>query len=128
MEVMSKSKLKICKIIVKHSPWLIAIGHFIMAILSCFGKVWYLLSLLCSLSIIPIISMITFSVLLKFCIWHRLPLYYSIVVDILNAIYFYFNILIGTELKILIYLVIVITFILIGMYLKEKYNRNKEIN
>lgn len=122
MEEISKLELKTCRIIVKYSPFIIAIGYFIMAICSCFGFVPHFVSILCSMSIIPFIVLFAVSKLLKFCSWHRLPLWYSVLIDVLNAIYFYFNIPIGGKSAIAIYLLITIVFILIGMYLKEKHN------
>jgi len=62
------------------------------------------------------------SILLKFCIWHRLPLYYAITIDIINTVDYYFVIPISSKVLLLIYLVISIIFILVGMYLKEKHN------
>jgi hypothetical protein len=74
MEEISKLELKLCKVVVKYSPFAIAIGYLIMAIAACFGIVVHVASILCSLSIIPFIVLICVSKLLKFCSWHRLPL------------------------------------------------------
>lgn len=122
MEEISKLELRICRVIIKYAPFIIAIGYFIMAISACFGFVPHIISIFCSMSIIPFIVLISISKLLKFCSWHRLPLWYSVLIDLLNAIYFYFNIPIGSKFAIAIYLLITIVFILIGMYLKEKRN------
>lgn len=122
MEEISKVELKICKIVVKYAPFIIAVGYFIMAICSCFGFVPHIISVFCSMSIIPFIVLFAISKLLKYCSWHRLPLWYSVLIDVLNAIYFYFNIPISGKFAIAIYLLITIVFILIGMCLKEKHN------
>lgn len=122
MEEISKLELKICKIIVKYAPFVIAIGYFIMAICSCFGIVPHIISIFCTMSVVPFIVLFAISKLLKYCSWHRLPLWYSILIDVLNAIYFYFNIPISGKLAIAVYLLITIIFILIGMYLKERSN------
>ena len=122
MEEISKLELKICKIIVKYAPFTIAVGYFIMAICSCFGFVPHFISIFCSMSIIPFIVLFAISKLLKYCSWHRLPLWYSVLIDVLNAIYFYFNIPISGKFAIAIYLLTTIAFILIGMCLKEKHN------
>lgn len=62
------------------------------------------------------------SILLKFCIWHRLPLYYSIVIDIINMLDYYITFSINNVIMLAIYLAITGLFILIGMYWKEKHN------
>ena len=122
MEEISKFELKICKVIVKYAPFVIAAGYLLMAIFACYGIALHIASILCSMSIIPFIVLISVSKLLKFCNWHRLPLWYSLLIDLLNAIYFYFNIPISGKFAVLIYLLVTIIFILIGMYLKERYN------
>lgn len=122
MEEISKLELKICKIIVKYAPFVIAAGYLLMAIFACFGVALHTVSIFCSMSIVPFIVLASVSKLLKFCNWHRLPLWYSLLIDLLNATYFYFNIPISGKVAVLFYLLITIIFILIGMYLKEKNN------
>ena len=122
MEEISRIELKVCKIIVKYAPIVIAIGYFIMSCASCFGVMFPFISSLCYLSIIPFITIYAISKLLKFCIWHRLPLWYCVLVDVLNAIFYYFNLPIIGKPMLAIYLTIAILFIILGMYLKEKHN------
>ena len=128
MEEISKLQLKLCKIIIKYSPLCIAIGYFIMACCSCFGLVFPLMSTICHLSIISFVSLYSVSKLLKFCAWHRLPLWYSVFVDFLNALFYYFNFPLAGKSMLSIYLLITILFIILGMYLKEKHNaKNRSI-
>lgn len=128
MEEISKFELKLCKVVVKYAPFVIAAGYLLMAIFACFGIALHIVSIFCSMSIIPFIVLISISKLLKFCSWHRLPLWYSLLIDILNATYFYFNIPISGKVAVAIYMLITIIFILIGMYLKEKHNAKTRIN
>ena len=122
MEEISKFELKVCKIIVKYAPFVIAAGYLLMAIFACFGIALHIISIFCSMSVVPFIVLVSVSKLLKLCNWHRLPLWYSLLIDLLNAAYFYFNIPISGKVAVLFYLLITIIFILIGMYLKEKNN------
>ena len=122
MEEISRTELKLCKIIIKYAPLVIAIGYFIMSCAFCFGIMFPIISSLCYLTIIPFISLFAISKLLKFCSWHRLPLWYSISIDLLNAIFYYFNLPIVGKPMLAIYLTITILFITIGMILKEKNN------
>ena len=122
MAEISKVLAKITKIIVKYTPFIIAIGYLIMSILSCFGITIAILPILFRYSFCSFLCLLAMSFLLKFCIWHRLPLYYSAIVDILNTIDYYFVIPISSKSILIIYLIVFILFILIGMYLKERYN------
>lgn len=123
MEEISKSTIKLCKIVVKYIPILIAIGYFITSITSCLGVFIGFIVPIYRLSILSFICLFACSKLLKFCIWHRLPLYYSILIDVINAIDYYIVIPILSKWMILIYLLITGIFILCGVYLKDRYNR-----
>ena len=65
------------------------------------------------------------SKVLKFCIWHRLPIYYCFLMDVLSTIDYKYGIVLSNINLIVIYMIITVIFILLGMYLKEKYNRLK---
>ena len=129
MEEISKSTIKLCKIVVKYIPILIAIGYFITSITSCFRIFIGFIVPIYRLSIFSFVCLFACSKLLKFCIWHRLPLYYSILIDVINAIDYYIVIPISSKWMILIYLLITGIFILCGVYLKDRYNRiNRKSN
>ena len=127
MEEISKSLARLTKIIVKYIPFVIAIGYLLMAIFSCFGISCIWLPVLFRFSMSSFVCLFAISILLKFCIWHRLPLYYAITIDIINTVDYYFVIPISSKMLLLIYLVISIIFILVGMYLKEKLNVKNRI-
>lgn len=128
MEELSRVQVKLAKIIVKYSPIVISGFYFISAIFSCFGIGVGWMVPIYYMSLIPFVCVIACSKLLKFCVWHRLPLYYSIVVDLINAIDFYFMIPIGSKWMLLIYLIVTGIFVLSGAYLKNKYNKRKPQN
>ena len=127
MVEISKGLARLTRIIVKYIPFVIAIGYLLMAIFSCFGISCIWLPVLFRFSMSSFICLFAISILLKFYIWHRLPLYYAITIDIINTIDYYFVIPISSKVLLLIYLVISIIFILVGMYLKEKYNVKNRI-
>lgn len=122
MAEISKCLAKLTRIIVKYIPFVIAIGYLLMAICSCFGISCVWLPVLFRFSMSSFVCLFAISILLKFCIWHRLPLYYAITIDIINTIDYYFVIPISSKVLLLIYLIISIIFISVGMYLKEKHN------
>lgn len=122
MAEISKNLTKIAKIIIKYTPFIIAIGYLAMSILSSIGITVAILPFIFRYSLCSFICLMVMSFLLNFCIWHRMPLYYAAVVDILNTIDYYFVIPISNKAILIVYLTIAILFIVIGMYLKEKYN------
>ena len=122
MAEISKGLARLTRIIIKYIPFVIAVGYLLMAVFSCFGISCIWLSVLFRFSMSSFVCLFAISILLKFCIWHRLPLYYAIIVDAINTIDYYFVIPINSKLLLVIYLLISIIFILIGMYLKEKHN------
>lgn len=65
------------------------------------------------------------SKVLKFCIWHRLPIYYCFLMDILSTIDYKYGIVSSNINLIIVYMIITVIFILLGMYLKERYNRKQ---
>lgn len=129
MVEISKGLVRLTRIIVKYIPFVIGIGYLLMAIFSCFGISCIWLPVLFRFSISSFVCLFAISILLKFCIWHRLPLYYSILIDVINAIDYYIVIPISSKWMILIYLLITGIFILCGVYLKDRYNRiNRKSN
>lgn len=128
MVELSKITTKIVKMIVKYIPFLIGTMYFITSMLFCFGIIIPWLMLIYRFSILSFICLLSMSMLLKFCIWHRLPLYYSIAIDITNILDYYVVFPINNITMFAVYLAITGLFILIGMCLKENYNaKNRAI-
>lgn len=128
MEDLSRVKYKTALLLIKYIPWVIAFLTLIALILSCFGIQCILISFLTHLSVLPALCLISFSVLFKFCIWDRLPIYYTLTQNVINAIDFYFSIPVSNLQMIFVYLFISGIFILIGAYLKNKYNEQTRIS
>ena len=127
MEELSRTQYRITLALVKYIPWLIAIFYLIVCVLNCFGIHLFLLGILSTLSVLPAICLISFSLLFKFCIWHRLPIYYVFVQNTINAIDFYIGIPISNIWMCCIYMIITGIFVLLGAYLKNKYNEKVRI-
>lgn len=121
-EELSRTQYRLALICVKYSPWLIALFYFIACILGCFGITSFWITYVCFLPVIPTICLIAFSVLFKFCIWHRLPIYYAILLNTINVIDVYFTIPVSNIIMISIYIILTGIFILIGAYFKNKHN------
>ena len=111
-------------LIVKHCSWITGTAYVIAVLLSCFGIQATLLCWLFGVSVIPSILLCLFSKFLGFCIWNRLPLYLALLLNMLNAIDYYW-LLLPNKLVLSIYLIIIGMFILYGSYVKNKNNVNK---
>ena len=128
MEEISRFWLSLAKIIIKYVPFIIAVLYFISSVGFCFGINCVWLGLVYRYSFMSFICLLAMSILLKFCVWHRLPLYYSVSMDIINIIDYYFIIPINSKVILLFYLTFTILFIIIGMCLKERYNAKNRIS
>lgn len=114
---------KLFLIIVKYLPFIIGIIYFLIAILNCFGIECIVLTNLIFISPISALFILAASFTFKFCIWHRLPIYYCMMLETIGFIDYYAPLLISNNLMLLIHLSITILTILIGMYLKNRYNK-----
>lgn len=93
--MVDKVLYKLELLVLKSLPILIALCYLTNSILSYFGIDFIFLSLLGGLSILPIIFILISSFVFKFCIYHRLPIYYIIFSDIIN----YYDLYIGIPLS-----------------------------
>lgn len=124
-EVLNKVHYKIALILLKYFPAVLAIIYFIIVTLGCFGIPTVVLQKLFFIS--PIVAGILayLSYVFKNCIWHRLPIYYCLIVHGISAIDYYVSIPITNSLMLFIYLILTVLFILLGMYFKNRYNVRK---
>ena len=117
---------KILLILLKYIPFLIAIAYLITSILHCFGIICLIVPNIFYLSPITALFILVASKAFKFCIWHRLPIYYALLLHGIACLDYYCKIPITNNIMLFIYLLITIIFILIGMYLKNQYNKKKK--
>lgn len=115
-----KLNKKITLLIIKFGTWLIGFAYLLQIILTCFGIQSFILTDLFGLAIVPTIALLAFSFFLGFCYWHRLPIYYALSANIINAIDFYIGISVTGKWMLIIYLLLIGIFILIGCLIKDK--------
>lgn len=122
--MVEKSKLwhKLLLILLKYIPFIIAAGYLFGIIFSCINIKLFILPSLIYISPFSGVLILVMSKALKFCEWHRLPIYYCFVIDILSTIDYKYHIPLSNWRILIIYLLITLIFILFGMYLKEKHN------
>lgn len=120
---MKNKQYKILLILIKYTPWFLGSLYFIGTILSYFNIYPLIFSWLFFTSFWPLVILYSTSVVFQFCIWHRLPLYYILLCNILNLINWYcFSVLVFT-----CHIIVFGFLILLGAYLKNKHNEQIKI-
>ena len=106
--------------LLKCLPIMIALCYFINTVLSYFKIDFIFLSLIGGLSILPIIFILVSSFVFRFCIYHRLPIYYVIISDIINYYDLYVGIPLSNRLLFVINMIIAGIFIILIVISKAK--------
>ena len=122
--MIEKNLYKLELIFIKILPLGIALCYLFNTILSYFGINAVILSYIGGMSILPIAFILISSFVFKFCIYHRLPIYYIIVSDIFNYIDFYIGIPITTRDLFILNILIAGIFIVLIVFTKAKICKN----
>lgn len=122
---LTKSIYKIELVIIKFIPYIIAIVYLLNNILSYIGIDLPILSLFAGTSILTILFLYISSFVFKFCIYHRLPIYYIVLSDIIA----YYDIIVGIPINnrslFTLNLIIAGVFILLIVYFKFKQHESR---
>jgi hypothetical protein len=116
---------KIFMIILKYGPFILGLLSLIAVICGCIGFAPGFYALFGYTGLLPSLFWIIASFTFKCCIWHRLPIYYCWVNNIISWIDFRWPIPVDNLQMIMIYLIMALVFILLGMYFKNRYNVRK---
>ena len=111
-------EIKLLKIL----PSLIALIYFINIVLNLFEINLNSLSYIAGMSFIPLLFMYISSYVFQFCEYHRLPLHYILITNLLSIIGYEFEITINIWLYIIIHSVLfgLTVFMVLYLYLKDK--------
>lgn len=119
----NKKLYKVFLLLVKYIPILMA-GCYVLNTVSCrFGLDLPVFSHIAGVSLCTWIFMYIAEVLFRFCIYHKMFLYYILVADIVNIIDYYIGIPIETSDLLAIHFWITGIFLFIILYLYVKYNK-----
>ena len=113
-------EIKLLKIL----PSLIALIYFINILLNLIGINLNSLSYLAGMSFIPLLFMYISSYVFQFCEYHRLPLHYILIANLLSIIGYEFKIAIDIWLYIVIHSLLFGIIIALALYL---YLKNKSL-
>lgn len=122
--MIEKNLYKLELIFIKILPLEIALCYLLNTVLSYFGIDAVILSYIGGMSILPTAFILISSFVFKFCIYHRLPIYYIIVSDIFNYIDFYIGIPITTRDLFILNMLIAGIFIVLIVFTKAKICKN----
>lgn len=111
-------EIKLLKIL----PFLIALIYFINILLNLIGISLNALSYIAGISFIPLLFIYVSSYVFQFCEYHRLPLHYILITNLLSIIGYEFEIAINIWSYIVIHSVLfgLTLFIALYLYLKDK--------
>lgn len=116
---------KIELLVIKVIPFIIALCYLLNVVLSYIGLDTLILSFLGGLSVFPFIFLYLSSFVFRFCIYHRLPLYYIIVSECIN----YYDNLVGIPIDnkslFTLNLIVAGVFILLIVYFKFKQHESR---
>lgn len=117
---MSKTLCKINIALLKVIPAVIAGIYLLNAILSYIGIDLPVLSMLGGLSLLPLVFLLLSSFTFKFCIYHRMFIYYVLVCDVITWIDFTVGIPISNRAMFVLNLIVAGVFLFLILYLKFK--------
>lgn len=102
----SKRLYKFELILLKFIPFILAIACLLNTILSYFGIDLIILTYLCGISFFTLLFLFVSSYVFKFCLYHRLPLYYVVVNNLLAIYDYHIGIPLNDKHLLILYLII----------------------
>lgn len=117
-----KSSHKILLLILKFIPMITALGYALNVLLAYFGIDAAILSHLCGMSLLPWLFILIATFVFRFCIYHRMFLYYILLNDLLNILDYYIGIPISTSNMIMVHMIVVciFLFLILCIYVKHR--------
>lgn len=118
---------KIELLLIKAMPFIIMCCYVVNSVLSYFEINTIILSIIGGMSILPLIFLFVSSFVFRFCIYHRLPLYYILITDIIN----YYDNTIGIPMSnkslFVLNMIIVGIFVLMIVFFKFRQHEQRTI-
>lgn len=113
---------KLTRISIKVLPWILAIIYLIGLIFSSLGIDLVILSYVGFTSLLPALFILLCSFTFEACIWHRLPLYFILINNILTYILWAVLKTIPMGWTIVLIVISLGLVAVLGAYFKNKYN------
>lgn len=119
----NKYLYKVLIITLKYIPMVISFMYMINTILSYFYIDLPVLSNIAGISLLPWLFMYLSSVVFRFCLYHKMFLYYILITDLINITDYYIGIPIGNLELLMLHSFITGISLFIILYLYAKSNR-----
>lgn len=119
-----KASHKLLLVLLKFIPMLTALCYFLNTLFALFGIDTPLFSHIAGMSLLPWLFILLAAYVFRFCAYHRMFLYYILVVDLLNIFDYYIGIPLSAYSLIVIHLLITCLFLFIILYLYVKCHKN----
>lgn len=119
----NKSLYKTLLILLKYIPIIIALFYIVKTLGTLFGIDLPVLSNIAGMSLLTWVFMYLAALVFKFCIYHRMFLYYILVTDIINIIDYYIGIPVDSYGIVMIHSVVIGILLFIILYFYVKHNK-----
>ena len=119
----NKRLYKTLLILLKYIPIIIALFYIVNTLGALFGIDLPVLSNIAGMSLLTWVFMYLAALVFKFCIYHRMFLYYILVTDIINIIDYYIGIPVDSYGIVMIHSVIIGILLFIILYFYVKHNK-----
>lgn len=119
----NKSLYKTLLILLKYIPIIISLFYIVNTLGALFGIDLPVLSNIAGMSLLTWVFMYLAALVFKFCIYHRMFLYYILVTDIINIINYYIGIPVDSYGIVMIHSVVIGILLFIILYFYVKHNK-----
>lgn len=119
----NKSLYKTLLILLKYIPIIIALFYIVNTLGALFGIDLPVLSNIAGMSLLTWVFMYLAALVFKFCIYHRMFLYYILVTDVINIIDYYIGIPVDSYGIVMIHSVVIGILLFIILYFYVKHNK-----
>ena len=118
-----KSSHKLLLVVLKFIPMITALLYFMNTVFSCFGIDTPIFSHIAGMSLLPWLFIMIATYVFRFCIYHRMFLYYILTSDVVSIIDYYIGIPVNTFNMLAIHFCIAGVFLFIILYLYVSGNK-----
>lgn len=122
-ESLRKSSHKLLLVVLKFIPMVTALCYMLNVLFAYLGIELPVLSQLGGMSLFTWLFIWIATYVFRFCIYHRMFLYYILVNDLLNIIDYYVGLPISTTRLLMLHLVIICVFMFLILYTYVKCNK-----
>lgn len=116
----SKYLYKLLLLVLKLIPMITAIGYALNTLFAYIGIDTPFFSNICGMSLLPWMYVLLSAFVFKFCIYHRMFLYYILTTDIINIIDYYIGIPVSTRNIFALHAVVTAIFMFLILYFYAK--------